>query len=127
MFRKIGLGVAFSAVLISSDAGAAESIDLEQLESICLVTRNDHDASRRFRKCEKLIAHIREKLQIDDIHEIRACIPENVSSVYLVIVGMAWLEKIRYHAIRKPMPASRVPTLSVGHALNLAGVFSCPY
>ncbi|MEP0337159.1 MAG: Rap1a/Tai family immunity protein [Alphaproteobacteria bacterium] len=111
MFRKIGLGVAFSAVLIPSDARAADSIDLDQLESICLVTRDDHDASRRFRKCEKLIAHIREKLRVGDIHEIRACIPENVSSVYLVIVGMAWLEK-------NPIPRDQEAHASLARAYS---------
>tara|TARA_R110000782_G_scaffold149936_3_gene242697 strand:- start:285 stop:638 length:354 start_codon:yes stop_codon:yes gene_type:complete len=93
MLRHLGAGIAFAMMLSFADAKAAESIGVDQLESICLVTSADHDASRRFDKCETLIAHVRGKLKTGDIHGMRACIPENASSVYLVIVGMAWLEK----------------------------------
>lgn len=93
MLRHLSAGIAFTMALSSVDVKAADSIAVDQLEDICLVTRDDHDASRRFGKCEKLIAHVRGKLIAGDIHGMRACIPEKVSSVYLVIVGMAWLEK----------------------------------
>ena len=94
-FRAV---TAFVAALMAMEANADDSIRIDRLESICLVTSDDHDASRRFERCEKLIAHVRGKLKVGDIHGIRACIPEKVSLVYLVIVGMAWLEKNPTHS-----------------------------
>ena len=75
-FRAV---TAFVAALMAMEANADDSIRIDRLESICLVTSDDHDASRRFERCEKLIAHVRGKLKVGDIHGIRACIPEKVS------------------------------------------------
>lgn len=91
-FRVIG---AFGALLVvlswSNTASSGESLNGHEFISLCSVVESDHDSERRFAECERFIADLRQKLSKGPVHGDRACIPDDVFDIQLLIAGVAVL------------------------------------
>lgn len=91
-FRLFGI---FGALLImlslSNTARSGDSLNGNQFISLCSVVESDHDSERRFAECERFIADLRQKLSKGAVHGQRACIPDDVFDIQLLIAGVAVL------------------------------------
>lgn len=98
MYSKTVLS-AFAAILAVcffwQPAIADPRLSSQKLLSLCLVTANDAHSKKRFAECEKFIGKVRQDLRTGAIHNIRACIPNNIPDIQLVFLAIAELERAK--------------------------------
>lgn len=65
----------------------------EQFMSYCTVTTEDVNGDAFFARCENFVRETRLVLNQGDVHDIRACIPTEVSNLKLIITAIEWMEE----------------------------------
>tara|TARA_R110000787_G_scaffold274979_1_gene383283 strand:+ start:125061 stop:125453 length:393 start_codon:yes stop_codon:yes gene_type:complete len=101
-FRKVkcdpaqlaGIVLSISILLSVNTAHATESINGHRFISLCVVVDSDYQSKQRFAECESFVGGVREVLGNQTIHGHRACIPESVPDIQLLVAGIVRMKSV---------------------------------